>query len=241
MNKIGARAMVLAAGLGHRMRPLTLQTPKPLINVAGKSIIDYGFEALRAAKVETAVVNVHYLHEQVEAWASRQKPPPRILISDERAELLDTGGGVAKALPILGDAPFFVLNSDSFWVESGEPALSRMRQAWNDAIMDCLLLACPLDRCIGFDGKGDFTIDAKGVLVRRRDGDDRPVVYIGCYLVHPRIFAQAKGGAFSMNSLWNNAIEERRLYGIVHEGLWLHVGTPEAIPLAEAALKRLTP
>ncbi|MFO0993929.1 MAG: nucleotidyltransferase family protein [Hyphomicrobiales bacterium] len=241
MSKIGGRAMVLAAGLGHRMRPLTLQTPKPLVKVAGKPIIDYGFDALRAANVETAIVNVHYLPDQVEAWAHRQTQPPRILISDERAELLDTGGGVAKALALLGNAPFFVLNSDSFWIESGEPALSRMRQAWNDAIMDCLLLVCPLDRCVGFDGRGDFTIDAKGVLVRRQAGDDKAVVYIGCYLVHPRIFAHAHSGAFSMNVLWNNAIAARRLYGIVHEGLWLHVGTPEAIPLAEAALKRRTP
>jgi MurNAc alpha-1-phosphate uridylyltransferase len=238
MSSPGARAMVLAAGLGHRMRPLTLRTPKPLIAVGGKPIIEHGFASLRAANIETAVVNVHYLPEQVEDWASRQKPPPRILISDERAELLDTGGGVAKALPMLGALPFFVLNSDSFWIESHEPALSRMRRAWNGAIMDCLLLVCPLERCVGFDGPGDFAIDREGVLVRRQEGDDHPVVYIGCYLVHPRIFAGSGTGAFSMNVLWNKAITAGRLYGIVHDGLWLHVGTPEAIPLAEAALKR---
>jgi MurNAc alpha-1-phosphate uridylyltransferase len=238
MNTLGARAMVLAAGLGHRMRPLTLRTPKPLITVAGNPIIDYGFEALRAANVETAVVNIHYLPEKVEDWAARQKPPPRIIISDESAQLLDTGGGVVKALPMLGDDAFFVLNSDSFWIESGEPALSRLRKAWNGAIMDCLLLVCPLERCVGFDGQGDFTDDGKGVLVRRKAGDDHPVVYIGCYLVHPRIFAGAETGAFSMNVLWNYAIAAGRLHGLVHEGLWLHVGTPEAIPLAEATLKR---
>jgi len=238
MSEPGLSAIVLAAGLGHRMRPLTLTTPKPLIKVAGKSIIDHGFDALRAANIETAVVNVHYLPEQVEAWAHRQKPPPRILISDERQELLDTGGGVAKALPMLGDRPFFVLNSDSFWIESGEPALSRMREAWDDATMDCLLLVCPLERCVGFDGQGDFSIDAEGALVRKRRDDDHPVVYIGCYLVHPRIFAGAASGAFSMNILWNEAIAAKRLYGLVHEGLWLHVGTPEAIALAEAALER---
>jgi N-acetyl-alpha-D-muramate 1-phosphate uridylyltransferase len=238
MSKLGARAMVLAAWLGHRMRPLTLKTPKPLIKVAGKPIIDHSLEALRAAKIETAVVNVHYLPEQVEAWAHRQKPPPQILISDERAELLDTGGGVVNALPMLGGEPFFVLNSDSFWVESDEPALSRMRKAWNDTDMDCLLLVCPLERCVGFDGHGDFSIDARGALVRRRGNDDHPVVYIGCYLVHPRIFAGAGTGAFSMNILWNRAIAAGRLYGLVHDGLWLHVGTPDAIPLAEAALKR---
>lgn len=238
MSKVGLSAMVLSAGLGHRMRPLTIATPKPLIKVAGKPIIDYGFDALRAAGIETVVVNVHYLADQVETWAQRQKPPPRILISDERHELLDTGGGVAKALPMLGDEPFFVLNSDSFWRESGEPALTRMRAAWDDATMDCLLLVCPLERCVGFDGHGDFTIAHGGALIRRRAGDDHPVVYIGCYLVHPRIFATTKGGAFSMNLLWNKAIAAKRLYGLVHEGLWLHVGTPEAIPLAEAALRQ---
>ncbi|MBL8905500.1 MAG: nucleotidyltransferase family protein [Rhizobiales bacterium] len=238
MSKVGLSAMVLSAGLGHRMRPLTIATPKPLIKVAGKPIIDYGFDALRAAGIETVVVNVHYLADQVETWAQRQKPPPRILISDERHELLDTGGGVAKALPMLGDEPFFVLNSDSFWRESGEPALTRMRAAWDDATMDCLLLVCPLERCIGFDGHGDFTIVQGGALIRRRAGDDHPVVYIGCYLVHPRIFAATGGGAFSMNILWNKAIAAKRLYGLVHEGLWLHVGTPEAIPLAEAALRQ---
>jgi len=241
MSKVGRRAMVLAAGLGHRMRPLTLRTPKPLIEVAGKPIIEHGFEAMRAANVETAVVNVHYLPEQVEAWAQQQKPPPRILISDERAELLDTGGGVVKALPLLGDDPFYVLNSDSFWIEAGEPALSRLRKAWDGAIMDCLLLVCPLQRCVGFDGQGDFSINAEGVLVRKRTDDNHPVVYIGCYLVHPRIFAGARTGAFSMNILWNDAIAAGRLYGLVHDGLWLHVGTPEAIPLAEAALKRTSP
>ena len=241
MSRLGSCAMVLAAGLGHRMRPLTLTAPKPLIEVAGKPIIDHGFEALRAGDVETAIVNVHYLSEQVEAWAARQKPPPRILISNERAELLDTGGGVAKALPLLGDQPFFVLNSDSFWIESGEPALSRMRKAWNEAIMDCLLLVCPLERCVGFEGHGDFSIDAKSMLVRKRADDTHPVVYIGCYLVHPRIFAEAAAGAFSMNILWNKAIAAKRLYGLVHDGLWLHVGTPEAIPLAEAALQRCRP
>jgi MurNAc alpha-1-phosphate uridylyltransferase len=238
MSGLGLRAMVLAAGLGHRMRPLTLSTPKPLIQVAGKAIIDHSFEALQVAGIEIAVVNVHYLPEQVEAWATRQKPPPRILISDERAELLDTGGGVAKALPLLGDEPFFVLNSDSFWIESGEPALARMRKTWNGAIMDCLLLVCPLARCVGFDGHGDFSIDAEGMLVRKRADDAHSVVYIGCYLVHPRIFAGAATGAFSMNILWNKAIAAKRLYGLVHDGLWLHVGTPEAIPLAEAALKQ---
>jgi MurNAc alpha-1-phosphate uridylyltransferase len=238
MSNIGRYAMVLSAGIGQRMRPLTLQKPKPLIEVGGKTLIDHAFEKLRASGVGDAVVNVHYLPEQVEAWAVRQSPPPRLVISDERQQLLDTGGGVANALPLLGPNPFFVLNSDSFWIESGRPALDRLRAAWDGDRMDCLLLVCPLPRCIGFDGRGDFTVESGNQLVRKLPNDASPVVYIGCYLVHPRLFADAARGPFSMNVLWNKAIENKRLFGLVHEGLWLHVGTPDAIPDAEAALVR---
>jgi MurNAc alpha-1-phosphate uridylyltransferase len=238
MSDIGTHAMVLSAGIGQRMRPLTLQKPKPLIEVGGRTLIDYAFDRLRASRVGDAVVNVHYLADQVEAWAVRQQPPPRLVISDERQQLLDTGGGVAKALPLLGPDPFFVLNSDSFWIESGRPALDRLREAWDGDRMDCLLLVCPLSRCIGFDGRGDFTVENGGRLVRKLPNDASPVVYIGCYLVHPRLFMNAARGPFSMNVLWNKAIEERRLFGLVHDGLWLHVGTPDAIPPAEAALVR---
>lgn len=235
MERPGSRAMVLAAGFGQRMRPLTLTRPKPLVEVAGKSLIDYGFDRLRAANVETAVVNVHYLPEQIEAWAARQAAP-RVVISDERAEILDTGGGVAHALPRLGDAPFFVINSDSFWVDDGTPALDRLRAAWDDQAMDCLLLLSPLDRTVGYDGKGDFVRAADGRLTRRAAAAGTPLAYIGGYLVAPRIFKDAPPGAFSMNLLWDRAIAAGRLFGVVHTGRWLHVGTPEAIGLAEAAL-----
>jgi N-acetyl-alpha-D-muramate 1-phosphate uridylyltransferase len=228
--------MVLAAGYGQRMRPLTLTRPKPLVEVAGKPLIDYGFERLRAAGVETAVVNVHYLPEQIEAWAARQAAP-RIIISDERGEILDTGGGIAKALPLLGEKPFFVINSDSFWVDEGEPALDRLRAAWDDDRMDCLLLLSALARTVGYDGAGDFVRDAEGRLSRRSAGEGAPLVYSGAYLVSPRLFAEAPQGKFSMNLLWDKAIAAGRLFGIEHRGRWLHVGTPEAIPLAEAALK----
>jgi MurNAc alpha-1-phosphate uridylyltransferase len=234
---IGETAMVLAAGLGQRMRPLTLTRPKPLVEVAGKALIDYGFERLAAAKVQHAVVNVHYLADQIEAWAARQASP-RITISDERREILDTGGGIAHALPLLGDDPFFVINSDSFWVDEGEPALDRLRAAWDDARMDCLLLLSALDRTVGYDGKGDFVRHHDGRLVRRSAAPGgTPLVYSGAYLVAPRLFADAPPGKFSMNLLWDRAIAQGRLFGIVHWGRWLHVGTPEAIPLAEAALK----
>lgn len=232
---VGEIAMVLAAGLGQRMRPLTLSRPKPLIEVGGKALIDYAFDRLRAAKVEKAVVNVHYLADQIEFWAARQRSP-RIEISNERGEILDTGGGISLALPRLGPAPFFVLNSDSFWLDRGRPALERLRAAWVDAEMDCLLLLSPLPQTVGYDGKGDFVIDSRGRLQRRSRAAGEALAYIGGYLVHPRLFAGAPEGKFSMNVLWDRAIAEGRLHGLVHEGKWLHVGTPEAIALAEAAL-----
>ena len=232
---VGRKAMVLAAGFGQRMRPLTLTRPKPLVEVAGRALIDYGFDRLRAAAVEEAVVNVHYLPDQIEDWAKRQAAP-RIVISDERAEILDTGGGVARALPLLGDEPFFVINSDSFWVDDGAPALDRLRAAWDDRIMDCLLLLAPLERTVGYDGKGDFVRAADGRLARRAAAPGTPLAYIGGYLVAPRLFQGAPEGSFSMNLLWDRAIAAGRLFGVEHAGRWLHVGTPEAIGLAEAAL-----
>ena len=233
---VGKTAMVLAAGYGQRMRPLTLTRPKPLVEVAGKALIDYGCDRLRVAGVETAVVNVHYLGDQIEAWASKQVKP-RVIISDERAEILDTGGGVAKALPLLGEDPFFVLNSDSFWVDHGDPALDRLRAAWDDTTMDCLLLLSPLEQTVGYDGAGDFVRGDDGRLARRAHASGTPLAYIGGYLVSPRLFDCAPQGSFSMNKLWDKAIAQGRLFGLEHLGRWLHVGTPEAIPLAERALK----
>lgn len=232
---VGSAAMVLAAGLGLRMRPLTLARPKPLVEVAGKPLIAHAFDRLRAAKVKTAVVNTHYLAEQIEAWA-RTQHSPRVVISDERAEVLDTGGGIALALPKLGPEPFFVLNSDSFWQEQGQPALDRMRAAWDDRAMDCLLLLCPIAQTVGYDGDGDFVRDDEGRLRRKAGNHGQALAYIGGYLVHPRLFEGAPAGKFSMNRLWDKAIAAGRLHGIVHAGKWLHVGTPEAIALAEAAL-----
>ncbi len=233
---IGGTAMVLAAGLGLRMRPLTDTRPKPLVEVAGKPLIDYGFDRLREAGVGKAVVNVHYLAAQIEAWAARQASPA-IEISDERDVILDTGGGIVHALPKLGHDPFFVLNSDSFWIDHGTPALERLRTAWDDQVMDCLLLLCPLSQTVGYDGTGDFVMAASGQLVRKGAAEGEPLVYIGGYLVAPRLFADAPSGKFSMNLLWDRAIARNRLSGIAHWGKWLHVGTPEAISLAEQALR----
>lgn len=233
---LGKSAIVLAAGFGQRMRHLTKGTPKPLVPVLGKPLIDYGFDRLSEAGCTTIVVNVHYLADQVEVWARRHSSP-RIVISDERAELLDTGGGLVKALPLLGHDPFFVVNSDSIWIDKGRPALQRLLAAWDEARMDCLLLLCPPERTVGYDGQGDFLKDAEGRITGRVRQGETGFAYIGAYLVHPRLLAHERVSKFSMNLLWDRAIAQGRLFGIEHEGQWLHVGTPEAIPLAEQALR----
>jgi N-acetyl-alpha-D-muramate 1-phosphate uridylyltransferase len=231
-------AMVLAAGFGMRMRPLTLATPKPLIKVAGKTLLDYGFDHLRKAKVETAVVNGHYLADQIEAWCAEQRIP-KTIFSSERDAILDTGGGIARALPLLGVDPFFVLNADCFWLDGKVPALTRLKQAWDEAQMDCLLLVCDPKQTTGYDGKGDFVLDDTGRASRRSQRPDAPAyAYIGGYLVHPRFFKNAPAGAFSTNLLWDRAIAEGRLFGLAHDGHWLHVGTVEAIAEAEAHLRQ---
>jgi N-acetyl-alpha-D-muramate 1-phosphate uridylyltransferase len=235
MTKLGRRAMIMAAGFGQRMQPLTNGKPKPLVKVAGKALIDYGLAHLTQAGCDLAVVNVHYLPDQIEAWA-KGHASPRIVISDERRELLDTGGGIVKALPHLGNEPFFVVNSDSIWIDEGKPALERLRARWDGGRMDCLLLLCHPERTIGYDGRGDFLMDAEGRLTGRPARNETGLAYIGAYLVHPRLFAHVRLSKFSMNLLWDRAIAERRLYGIEHQGKWLHVGTPDAIPLAERAL-----
>lgn len=227
--------MILAAGLGTRMRPLTDSRPKPLIEVGGRSLIDRALDCMRAAGVELVVVNMHYLAEQIQDWA-RDQASPQVHLSDERVQLLDTGGGVAKALPVLGDAPFYVFNSDSFWTDGSVPALERMRQAWDPDQMDCLLLLSDPACSVGFDGPGDFVMDDTGRLTRNSQRHDAAFVYSGCYLVSPDLFTSAPPGAFSMNLLWDKALARDRLHGLLHDGLWLHVGTPEAIKEAEAAL-----
>jgi N-acetyl-alpha-D-muramate 1-phosphate uridylyltransferase len=231
-------AMILAAGFGTRMRPLTLTTPKPLINVAGKALIDYGIDKLRDAKIPNVVVNGHYLADQIEDWA-KAVGTPATTFSSEHDAILDTGGGIARALPLLGAAPFFVLNADCFWLDGQEPALHRLRKAWDDTKMDCLLLLCDPAQTTGYDAKGDFVLDDSRRIIRRKSKTDtHALAYIGAYLVHPRLFEQAPKGAFSMNRLWDNAMAEGRLFGLAHDGHWLHVGTVEAIKEAEDVLRR---
>ena len=228
-------AMVLAAGLGTRMRPFNGQIPKPLVKVGGKALIDYVLDRLADAGVERAVVNVHHLAEQIE-WhlASRQRP--HIVISNERRELLGTGGGVVQALPRLGDAPFFHVNSDTVWIDGVTPNLMRLAAAFDPARMDALLLLAPTTSSIGYTGRGDFVMAADGKLARRGERDVVPFVYAGAAIITPAFFAGVSPGPSSMSPLFDRAIEAERLYGLRLEGLWMHVGTPEAVAAAEAAI-----
>ena len=230
-------AMVLAAGLGKRMLPITEQTPKPLVRVYGRTLLDHALDALARVGVETAVVNVHHLADQVEAHLA-DRETPRIVISDERERLMDSGGGVARALPHLGDQPFFVLNADSFWLEGFKPNLANLAGHWNDATMDVLLLVTGMANSIGYSGAGDFTMDPEGRLARRGERHVAPFAYAGAAIMHPRLFNDLPDGPFSLNLLFDRAIENERMYGIRLDGLWLHVGTPEGIHEAEEAIAR---
>ncbi len=232
-------AMVLAAGKGERMRPLTERMPKPMVPVAGKPLIDHVLDRLAAAGVEHAVVNVHYLADLLERHLSRRQRP-RIAISDERGQLLDTGGGVVKALGQLGGEPFFHVNSDTLWIDGAKPNLERLDAAFDPARMDALLLLAPVATSIGYDGRGDFTMDADGRLQRRRENEVTPFVYAGAAILSPAMFAGAPQGAFSLTRLFDRAIEAGRLHGLRLEGVWMHVGTPDAIAQAEAAIAAST-
>ncbi len=227
--------MVLAAGLGTRMRPLTESTPKPMIRVLKKTMLDHGLDALANAGVSQAIVNVHYLADQIEAHV-KTRAAPKVIISDERARLLDSGGGIRNALGMLGNDPFYLLNADSFWVEGAIPNLDRLADIWNPGNMDMLLMVAPTDRTVGFDGAGDFFMDRAGLLSRRGQHKTAPFAYTGAAIISPEIFNNTPDNPFSLNVLFDVAIENRRLFGMKMDGLWLHVGTPEAIGLAEQAV-----
>ena len=229
-------AMVMAAGLGKRMRPLTATRPKPLVEVAGKPLLDHVFDRLRAAGIARVVINVHYLADALEAHVRRRFPDIEIIVSDERAELLETGGGVTRALPLIGDEHFLVVNSDNYWVDGPVDAIHLLASRWEEAEMDALLLVVPLARANCHRGQGDFHMDGLGRLARRRPGRVAPFVYTGIQLVSRRLFADAPSGAFSTNLLWNRAISAGRAFGLVHQGLWFDVGTPRAIGETEAML-----
>jgi N-acetyl-alpha-D-muramate 1-phosphate uridylyltransferase len=230
-------AIVLAAGLGTRMRPYNGNIPKPLVEVGGKSLIDYALDRLADAGVERAVVNVHYLADAVERHLASRKRP-QIVISDERGALLGTGGGIFKALPHLGDGPFFLVNSDTLWLDGVKPNVARLAGAFDGDAMDALLLLAPTGGSLGYEGRGDFVTLPDGRLRRRGEREAAPFIYAGASVLSPALFADAPEGAFPLTRLFDRAENQGRLFGLCLEGLWMHVGTPEAVAAAEAALAR---
>lgn len=228
-------AIVLAAGLGKRMRPLTDTRPKPLIEIAGQTLLDRSLNLLAGAGVGSAVVNVHYLPDQIIAHVA-SRSLPKITISDERDELLESAGGIIKALPLLGQEPFFVLNADTFWVDEGTPNLQRLDLAWDDHAMDILLMLAIPAQSTGHSGGGDFHLLDDGRL-ERAPGEAGALIYAGAAILHPRIFAGAKVVPQSLNRYFDLAIGKNRLFGLAMTGHWITVGTPEAIPSAEQAAR----
>ena len=231
------KAMILAAGLGTRMRPITDTLPKPLVKVDGTALIDHLIEPLAEAGVTEIVVNVHHLANMMEQHLAA-RTSPRVHISDERTELLDSGGGVKKALAHFGNQPFFILNADSFWIDGPQPNLARMQAAWNPDEMDMLLLVSPTAAATGYDGRGDFFMNVDGVLKRRGEKLVAPFVYAGVIITTPAFFGDTPDGSFSLNLLFDRALARGRLRGLRLDGQWLHVGTPDAINLAEAQLRQ---
>ncbi len=233
-------AMVLAAGLGKRMRPLTAMRPKPLVEIAGRTLLDRALDRVAAAGIDTAVVNAHYLADQIDAALARREAaaagPREIRRSDERALLLETGGGVVKAMPLIEADPFFVANADNLWIDGSQDTLRLLAQRWNAAEMDALLLMVPMARAHGYDGRGDFHMDPWGQLRPRGDVQVAPFVFAGVQLIAKRLFDGEPVEPFSMWRAWNKAVAGGRLFGSVHQGLWFHVGTPESIAETEALL-----
>lgn len=234
------RVMVLAAGLGLRMRPLTDHTPKPLLAVGGKAMIDHALDHLAAIGITDCVVNAHYLAEKVAAHLESRDSPATHLVTEP--ELLDTGGGVSHARALLGPDPFYVVNGDILWRDGPSPALDRLARAWDDGAMDALLLVHPTEDAFGYDGGGDFFLDQEGgepgtgALRRREIGSPAPFVFTGVQILHPRLFDDAPEGAFSLNLLYDRALASGRLHGLVHDGEWFHIGTPETLARAEQHL-----
>lgn len=228
------KAMVLAAGLGVRMRPLTDHLPKPLVRVADRPLLDHVLDKLAEAGVDEAVVNVHYLPDQIIDHVTA-RARPRVIISDERHQVLGTGGGVVKALPVLGHAPFFHVNADTLWIDGVRPNLARLAEAFDPARMDILLLMAPTTSSIGYTGRGDYAMLPDGALRKRREHQVVPFVYAGAAILSPSQFANAPSGEFSLTKMFDGANEQERLFGLRLDGVWMHVGTPDAVHAAEEA------
>ncbi|MFG1343755.1 nucleotidyltransferase family protein [Xanthobacter autotrophicus DSM 431] len=230
--------MVLAAGMGTRMRPLTDRVPKPLVEVYGRALVDHVLDRVAEAGIGTAVVNVHHHADMLEGHLKGRQGPPRIVVSDERGALLETGGGVRKALPLLGPGPFLAINSDTIWIEGMRANLARLIEHFDPVRMDALLLLAPAALSIGYDGPGDFLMDTLGRLTRRGERLVAPFVFAGASILKPELFAGTPEGAFSLNRVFDRVAEAERLFGLRLDGVWMHVGTPEAIALAEEAIQR---
>jgi MurNAc alpha-1-phosphate uridylyltransferase len=230
-------AMVMAAGLGKRMRPLTATRPKPLISVAGQALLDHVFDRLRAAGIKRAVVNVHYLADALEAHLKARVKDIDVIVSDERDTLMETGGGIVKARDLIGDKPFLVVNADNLWVDGPADTIKLLASRWDDATMDALLLMVPFARAHNHPGRGDFHLDAQGKIIsRRKPGRVAPFVYTGVQILSPRIIRDWPEGPFSTMVFWERAIATGRAYGFVHQGLWFDIGSPPAIAKTEALL-----
>ncbi len=231
-------AMLMAAGLGKRMRPLTATRPKPLVKVAGQALIDHALDRIEEAGIRRTIVNVHYLADAIEGHLRFRaaRTGADYVISDERALLLETGGGLVKALPLLGDKPFLCANSDNLWINGPVDSIRALGQRWDDDKMDALLLMIPHARAAGHKGPGDFLMDPRGRLSRRSPGKVAPFVFTGVQLISPRLIVDPPAEVFSTNVFWDRAIAAGRAYGVVHPGLWFDVGTPESIPLVEAGI-----
>ena len=228
------KAVVLAAGLGLRMRPLTERMPKPLVQVAGQTLLDHVLNKLGDVGVSEAIVNVHYLPDQIiDHVAGRAKPC--VIISDERNQVLGTGGGIVKALPLLGQAPFFLVNADTLWIDGVRSNLARLAETFDPARMDILLLMAPTASSIGYNGNGDYAMLPDGALRKRKEHQVVPFVYAGAAIISPSIFADAPSGEFSLTKMFDAANAQERLFGLRLDGMWMHVGTPDAVAEAEEA------
>ena len=237
-SEIPKRAMILAAGLGTRMKMLTEDRPKPLVEVSGRAMLDTILDRIAEAGIEEVVVNLYYLGDKIVEHLEGRTSPAIVYSREE--DLLETGGGVKKALPLLGDDPFFVTNGDVCWLDGYSSALTRLAANWDEAEMDGLLLLHPTVYAFGYDGVGDFMMDPKGRVERRTERQIAPFIYAGIQILHPRFFEGAPEGAFSLNLLYDRAIENGRLFGIRHDGEWFHIGTPEQLRDAETALEELS-
>jgi MurNAc alpha-1-phosphate uridylyltransferase len=227
-------AMVLAAGLGKRMKPLTDTMPKPMVPLAGTPLIGHTMDRLVDAGVKKAVVNLHYMGEQIKDYLSHETRLE--IVFSEEPEILETGGGVANAMTDLGTSPFYCANADAFWLNGFEDALGRLAERWNDDEMDGLLMLHSTVDGYGYTGVGDFMAEADGKLCRRPDCEIVPWLFTGVQILHPRLFDGAPEGAFSLNVLYDKAMEAERLFGIVHDGEWFHIGTPDGLAVADAFL-----